>query len=96
MSRIVFTDVDVNDERTITVVWKNEVNVATDSVTTVQLRDPDGTTTTPVVAHPTTGTYSFTQKYSKALSWFGRVVTDDALTQVEEFEVRVNSTPFYP
>jgi len=96
MSRIVFTDVDVGDQKTITATFVDAAGAAADGTVVVRLLDPAAVETTPTVVHGATGSYSFTQTYDQPLSWYGRFEATGALIDAVDFEVRVNTTPFYP
>jgi hypothetical protein len=99
MSRQVFTDIPVGRKITITVTWTNTAGVTKDSVTTAWLKDPDGTVTAPTVTHvgvTDSGQYTITFKVTKSRVYYGALITDDVITDAEDFEVRVNTTPRYP
>jgi hypothetical protein len=97
--RVIFVGVNVDSEKRIRVVWRDELNVTKDSATTVELRDPDGDdiTPAPTAGHEgaaDSGSYSFVHTYDQPGIWVGRLVTDDVITDAVDFEVHVNTTPF--
>ncbi len=80
---------DVGDAPTLYVEWRDPVGVLTATVTTLTVRKPDGTSTTPTVNSPSTGRYEATITVDQSGTWGYRFVTADVLTAAEEAQFYV-------
>jgi len=81
---------DIGDRVRLGAVIRDEAAVATNATVVVTVKKPDGTTTTPAVTNPSTGSYGAVVDIDMPGPWSVRWVATGTLKAAEEltFQVR--------